>query len=225
MAQAALSPIRRSSSLSSEVIDRLRRAILTGELGGGTPLPESQTAAKLGVSRVPVREALVELERQGLIEFDSNGRACVRGFTDDDVLELLSLRSALQTMAARHAAARLTDPDLQRLEAILDRAGKTGDLTEFSRLDTAFHDEIVVIARHRRLQRVWTDLRAQMELWLARLHHRRERKSHDVHEATLAAHRKMIDVLATRKPEAAAKLMERHCGSWSDHLPDSNSSK
>ena len=57
-----------------------------------------------------------------------------------------------------------------------------------------------------------------MELWLARLHHRRERKMHDVREATLAAHRKMIDTLATRKPEAAASLMERHCGSWSDHL-------
>ena len=57
-----------------------------------------------------------------------------------------------------------------------------------------------------------------MELWLQRLHRRREGKKHDVREATLAAHRKMIDVLATRKPDAAASLMERHCISWSDHL-------
>jgi DNA-binding GntR family transcriptional regulator len=219
MAEAALTPIRRSGTLSTEVLDRLRRAILNGELAEGAALPEALTAMKLGVSRVPVREALVELERQGLVEFDPNGRACVRSFTEDDIQELLSLRSALQTMAARVAASRLSDADLERLEAILARAEKTGDLTEFSRLDTAFHDEIVAITGHRRLQRVWGDLRAQMELWLARLHHRRERKSHDVHEATIDAHRKMIDVLATRKPEAAAKLMERHCGSWSNHLP------
>jgi DNA-binding GntR family transcriptional regulator len=218
MAEAALSLIRRSKTLGKEVLDRLRQAILSGELREETPLPESQTAAKLGVSRVPVREALVELERQGLVEFDSNGRACVRTFTDLDIREILGLRSALQTMAARVAAARLTGPDLERLEAILSRAGKTHDLTEFSRLDTAFHDEIVLISRHKRLARVWTDLRAQMELWLARLHQRRERTLHDVRKSTLAAHRKMIDTLATRKPEAAANLMERHCDSWGDHL-------
>ena len=215
MAQAALSPIRRNTSLTKEVIDRLRKAILSGELAEGTALPEAQTASKLGVSRVPVREALVELERQGLIEFDDNGRACVRTFTPQDMEEIHTLRATLQVMAARLAASKMTGTDLQRLEAILDKAAKTGDLTEFSRLDTAFHDEIVVIARHQRLQRIWTDLRAQIELWLARQHHRRERESHDVHESTLASHRHMIDTLATRKPEAAASLMERHC-TWSD---------
>ena len=218
MAQTALTPIRRNTSLTAEVRDRLRDGILSGLIAAGTSLPESQTAAQLGVSRVPVREALVELERQGLVEFADNGRACGRTFTDEDIHEILSRRAALQTMAARLAAAKLTEPDIQRLEALLDKAAKTRDLTEFSRLDTAFHDEIVVIARHRRLTRIWGDLRPQMELWLARLHHARERKLHDVRPATLAAHRKMIDTLATRKPAVAAALMERHCGSWSDHL-------
>jgi DNA-binding GntR family transcriptional regulator len=215
MAEAALSPIRRTTSLTKEVVDRLRKAILSGELVEGTPLPEAMTATKLGVSRVPVREALVELERQGLVEFDPNGRACVRAFTEEDFQEILSLRVSLQVMAARLAASKLTDDDIARLEAILAKAARTKDLTEFSRLDSAFHDEIVVISRHRRLQRIWADLRAQIELWLARLHHRRERKQHDVHEATLSSHREMIDTLATRKPEAAADLMERHCN-WKD---------
>lgn len=220
MVHAALSRIRRNKSLSKEVLDRLRSAILTGELTEGTPLPEAQTAEKLGVSRVPVREALVELERHGLVEFDPNGRACVRTFTDEDVQEIHTLRGTLQTMAARLAATKLTDADLERLESILARAGDTRDLTEFSRLDTEFHDEIVVISRHRRLQRVWSDFRAQMELWLQRLHRRRERQVHDVRDATLNSHREMIDTLATRKPDAAAKLMERHC-TWSDYLSPS----
>ena len=88
----------------------------------------------------------------------------------------------------------------------------------FSALDSAFHDEIVVIARHKRLSRLWTDVRAQFDLWLARIHRRRERVLHDVREATLKSHREMIEVLKTRKPDVAADLMERHC-SWSG-FPD-----
>jgi DNA-binding GntR family transcriptional regulator len=215
MADLALSPIRRATSLTSGAIDRLRQAILNGDLKEGTPLPEAQTASKLGVSRVPVREALVELERQGLVEFDRNGRACVRAFTPDDVAEIISLRANLQRMAARLAATKHTDADLAALEDILARAAAENDLTAFSALDTAFHDEIVKIARHRRLSRLWDDVRSQMELWLARIHRRRESVKHDVRQATLASHREMIEVLKTRKPDVAGDLMERHC-SWTE---------
>jgi len=215
MADLALSPIRRSTSLSAGVMDRLRQAILTGELKEGTSLPEAQTATKLGVSRVPVREALVELERQGLVEFDRNGRACVRAFTPDDVAEIITLRANLQRMAARLAATKLTDADLLALEDILSRAAVENDLTAFSALDTAFHDQIVRIARHKRLSRLWDDVRSQMELWLARIHRRRESVKHDVRQATLASHREMVEVLKTRKPDAAGELMERHC-TWKD---------
>jgi DNA-binding GntR family transcriptional regulator len=214
MTPSALAPILRNT-LTSETVNRLRLAILEGKLPEGTSLPEAQTAAKLGVSRVPVREALVELERQGLVEFDPKGRAVVRAFTDEDILEIRTLRGALQTMAARHAASRLTEDDVARLEDILERARGTKDLTRFSALDSAFHDEIVAISRHRLLKRVWADLRARMELWLARLHRHREGVKHDVRKATLQSHRDMIDVLKTRKPDAAAALMERHC-SWKD---------
>lgn len=217
--RAALSAIPRGASLSKEVLERLRKAILTGELAEGTPLPEAQTAAKLGVSRVPVREALVELERQGLVEFDLHGRACVKPFTPDDITEILSLRASLQAMAARLAATKFTDEDAQRLESVVARAARTHDLTEFSSLDTAFHDAIVAVARHRRLQRVWDDFRPQMELWLARLHRQRERKLHDVRPETLRSHREMIKVLKTRRPEEAARLMERHCTWGHEYLP------
>ncbi len=220
MAQAALTPIRRNVSLTKEVTERLRRAILTGELAEGVSLPEAQTAAKFGVSRVPVREALVELERQGLVQFEPNGRARVRPFTDEDEAEILSLRASLQTMAARLAAAKLTDADIGRLEAILAKAKETRDLTDFSALDTAFHDEIVAVARHKRLTSVWTDLRAQMELWLSRLHRQREKLTHDVRKATLASHKEMLEVLKTRNPKAAGDLMEEHC-SWKGWPPQS----
>jgi DNA-binding GntR family transcriptional regulator len=212
MTELALSPIRRSVSLSQEVAARLHRAILSGAFAEGAPLPEAQTAHRLGVSRVPVREALVELERRGLVEFDDHGRACVKSFTEEDVAEILGLRATLQAMAAGLAASRLTPRDVERLESILARAARTRDLTKFSALDSAFHDEIVAIARHRRLSRAWTDLRSQMDLWLARSHRRRESARHDVRPVTLESHREIVEVLKTRRPDAASRRLQRHCG-------------
>ena len=211
MTAAALSPIRRGVSLAQEVTERLRLAILAGDFAEGDALPEAQTAEKLGVSRVPVREALADLERRGLVEFDVHGRARVKTFTEEDVREILSLRAALQAMAAGLAASKLTPGDVDRLEDLLDRAARTRDLTKFSALDSAFHDEIVAIARHRRLARAWTDLRSQMDLWLARLHRRRESVRHDVRPVTLKSHREIVQVLKARRPEAAARRLEKHC--------------
>ena len=218
MNRTSLAPIRRRS-LAQETRARLRQAILSGELAGGSSLPEEATAARLGVSRVPVREALVELEREGLVAFEPSGRACVRKFEPRDVEEILTLRASLQTLAAREAARKATDDDLARLQSLLRKAVETVDLTEFSALDTAFHDEVVLIARHERLSRAWADLRAQMELWLARLHRRRESIKRDVREATFRSHREFVRVLGKGDPVAAARWMERHCLSWIDELP------
>lgn len=217
MTSPALVPIRRST-LTLESVGKLRRAILSGELPEGTVLPEAATAAKLGVSRVPVREALVELERQGLVEFGPTGRASVRRLDPRDLEEIMSLRATLQGMAARLAAERMTPAALRRLDAVLARTEKARDLTELSMHDMAFHDEIVAIAGHGRLARAWSDLRPQIELWLTRLHRKRERRSHDVREATLRAHRELVRVLRGN-PERAGRTMERHCNSWGRALP------
>ena len=208
-----LAPAPRST-LAQEVVDRLRRAILGGELPAGAPLPEAATASKLGVSRVPVREALVQLERQGLVIFDDTGRGAVRRFTPEDVQELLSLRAALQGLAARRAAEKATPQDVARLKDLVAKTAATLDLSELSALDTAFHDEVVAIARHGRLSRAWGDLRAQLELWLARLQRKREDLKHDVRDATFRAHGEFLAILARRDPEAAGRCMERHCFSW-----------
>lgn len=212
MVVSALLPVPRTT-LMREVAERLRQAILSGELAAGQQLAEAAMAARLNVSRVPVREALVELEREGLVVFNERGRACVRAFTQEDFAEIVSLRTTLQVMSARLAAAKHTTEDLERLEMIVKRADKTRDPTEFSRLDIAFHDEIVRIARHQRLYQCWSNLRAQMELWIARAHRERERVKHDVHEETARAHRAIIETLRSGNPDRAARQMEEHCES------------
>src|SRR4051812_29924408 len=118
MKAGTLSPVRRGS-LVQETLTQLKRVILSGELAAGAPLRELHLAARLGVSRVPFREALFELERQGLVVYEPSGRARVRTFTSSDVSEILSLRATLQGMAARHAAVKMTPESAGRLEAIL----------------------------------------------------------------------------------------------------------
>jgi DNA-binding GntR family transcriptional regulator len=205
-------PVPRTT-LTREVAERLRQAILSGELSAGQLLAEAAMAARLNVSRIPVREALVELEREGLVVFNHRGRACVRTFTDEDFAEIVSLRTTLQVMSAKLAAVKHTTEDLERLEMIVKRAEKTYDPTEFSRLDIAFHDEIARIARHNRLYQCWSNLRAQMELWLTRAHQERARVRQDVREETAQAHRQLIEVLRSRSSEKAGAQMERHCES------------
>lgn len=212
MLASALLPVPRTT-LMREVAERLRQAILSGELAPGQPLAEAAMAARLNVSRVPVREALVELEREGLVLFDHRGRACVRTFTDEDFAEIISLRTTLQVMSAKLAAVKCTAEDLERLEKIVKRADKTHDATEFSRLDIAFHDEIVRIARHQRLLQCWSNLRAQMELWIARAHRDRARVKPDLHEETARSHRDIIETLRSRCPDQAAKRLAKHCDS------------
>ncbi len=209
MLASALLPVPRTT-LMREVAERLRQAILSGELAGGQPLPETTMAARLNVSRVPVREALVELEREGLVVFNERGRASVREFADEDFAEIISFRATLQVMSAKLAAVHHTAEDLERLEALVKRADKTRDPTEFSRLDIAFHDEIVRMARHQRLYQSWSNLRSQMELWMARAHRARQRVKHDVHEATMRSHRAIIAVLRTRNADEAGRQMEGH---------------
>ena len=96
-----------SSSCSDSTSEKLRREILDGRAAPGDLLAESAVARRLGVSRVPVREALFTLERDGLVEFSGTGRAYVKLLTPRDFEELLVLRLALEPLASRLAAPHL----------------------------------------------------------------------------------------------------------------------
>jgi DNA-binding GntR family transcriptional regulator len=92
-----------SSTLAAAAEDRLRREIFDGQLPPGTRLAEAAEARRLGVSRVPVREAFAALERDGLLEFTETGRTVVKKLTPQDFEELFALRLLLEPSAARAA--------------------------------------------------------------------------------------------------------------------------
>lgn len=134
------SPTQKASSaptgkLAEAVIGQLRREILSGALAGGTPLAEIPTAERLNVSRVPVREALMALRQEGLLEFGPRGRARVRSLSAGDLLEIYYGRLPLELAAARLCAERRTDEDLAAMEANITACRRACTLAEISLLD------------------------------------------------------------------------------------------
>src|SRR6266508_1559914 len=159
MYEQAKSTIRAidQSKLGEEVAQMLRRAILAGELEPGTHLVESSLSTDFGVSRGPIRDALRELESEGLVEARRRG-VFVTGLTRDDVWELYTLRAAIDVVALDLAAAQFTLEDftrLRRLVEVMERAADDGRMADFAEADIRFHSAFYERAGHRRLLRVW----------------------------------------------------------------------
>jgi DNA-binding GntR family transcriptional regulator len=127
-----LAPLPRRT-IGDEVLETLRKSIITGAFAPGDHLAEGALAEQLGVSRAPVREAMMQLEREGLLAFDKRGAARVKAFTDDDFDEIFGLRLELETMAARLACRNFSDWDEQRLAENIERTRGASRLLELTR--------------------------------------------------------------------------------------------
>lgn len=119
----ALQPVALASA-AQHAAEQLRKAIVAGHLPGGSRLVEAELADQMNMSRGPVREALQQLHREGLVRLRKNRGAVVAGVTMDDVLEVYAIRSALGSLALRHLiATNMAGPGvIRRLEALLTRA-------------------------------------------------------------------------------------------------------
>ncbi len=161
-AGSALTPPRRKS-LGDDVADRLREAILHGELSAGQRLREEELAARLQVSRGPVRDAFVTLEREGLIRSSRHRGVTVVELTLRDLHEIYTLRSALEPLAVSLAIRRGTEADLAGIESALEEftRGLKPRINERTAadLDVQFHDAIYRAARHERLYQAWSQIR------------------------------------------------------------------
>ena len=119
--------VERPRSLRDQVYDRLRAAILSGDLAPGAPIIEAEIAATLGASRTPVREALRRLETEGMLEPRGNRGSVVRELHLDEVVCIFEIREALETLAARRAARRMDERNYAELERLVERMQKHVD--------------------------------------------------------------------------------------------------
>ena len=149
LAQILSPTIKRS--LAEEVAERLRNAILNGQLEPEEPLREAALSELMGVSRGPVREALNHLEREGLVMVTPTGRTYVARLSRTDFDEVFSLRRALERLAIEYACQRATPEDIAAVQAVVDAMASAIDRgideKEAAELDLQFHDALYAASR------------------------------------------------------------------------------
>lgn len=209
----------RRATLPRDIRMEISRAIVSGDLPAGAPLSEPALAAKLGVSRAPIREALIELELRGMVEFDARGRTRVPTLTAADLQEILDVRTAIDPLAAAVAARHADKASLEWLEDNIAATARAATLAEVSHLDTQFHAGIVQAASNRRLLACWNVLESQVELWLTQMQVHRESLNHDTRDRTVAGHRDLLDAIRSGDPARADAEARRHLDSWAGMLP------
>jgi DNA-binding GntR family transcriptional regulator len=196
----------------------LRSRIIGGEFEPGVLLAESAVARELGVSRVPVREALFALERDGLVEFSDTGRAYVKKLSPRDFEELYVLRLALEPVAARLAAPSLRE-DASALEKNIAAAGRAPSLIKVTQLDLDFHEIILEACGNARLLKLWRSLRSELELWLGRLHRSKQVQTRGTREETVTSHLGLLHCFRSGSPALCERKMREHILSWREWLP------
>ncbi len=198
--------MKRAPSLRDQVYDRLRAAILTGDLPPGAPLVEAEIAASLSASRTPVREALMRLETEGMIEPRGMRGSVVRELRRDEIDCLFEIREALETLAARRASRRMTERDIAAFRKLVERMRlSVDDAAAMARLGTEFHDRILALADGDRLKRMLGDLRADIQPWraigLANAERRRE---------SALEHGAMVEAMVAKDEAAIVAVTARH---------------
>ncbi|WP_419149308.1 GntR family transcriptional regulator [Pseudoalteromonas 'SMAR'] len=128
------------------VAEAIREKILLGEIKAGEPLRQAALAEELNVSRIPVREALLQLEAEGLVNFEAHKGATVTGLSAEQIDEIFDLRALLEAELLRHSISHLTARDLLEAEAILadlEEAMAAGD-TQLAtgKLNAEFHNKL-----------------------------------------------------------------------------------
>ncbi|MFY0543579.1 GntR family transcriptional regulator [Brevibacillus sp. H7] len=145
------------STLLERVVSRLREAILKREFKPGERLVQEELAEAMGVSRMPIREALRQLEKEGLVTLEPHKGAIVTPVTADDIEEIYHLRATLEAMAVERSLPHLTAEDKRTLRQLADdmeQAAAKHDVEEFIQKNAEFHHMMRKGCRWRRAQMI-----------------------------------------------------------------------
>lgn len=197
--------------IADEVFEALRRAILEREFEPGQRLDVRSLAAELDVSQMPLRQAIQRLSAIGLVEVKPRSGTFVAKVNTRELEETLDVRAALESLAAGTAVEFVTAEDLEELDEILREMegitkGRHG-IDRHDRLNSAFHQRIIEIARNRKLAEIYEELHAHIQI--ARVHLRssdwssRVKREHEEHREILAA-------LAARDAVTLAQCLRDH---------------
>jgi DNA-binding GntR family transcriptional regulator len=195
-------------SLGDYVFDKLKEAIINGEMAPGTRIIENRLANSLGISRTPVREAIHKLDRAGFVKRLSQGGFTVVSLTRDEIEEAFGIRCILESYAARLAAIKHKEGDLKPLEDKLKEFQtclNNGKIDELLRINTEFHDTLYALSESPKLINLIGDLKDQIYRFRKIL-----LREADMARAVDEDHRKMLEAMKARDPDQVESLVKEH---------------
>ena len=205
-------------TLVDQVMVQLRDEMIAGKLAPGTMVAEIPTAVRLGVSRVPVREATRALERDGLLVFEPSGRCRVRELTARDFGEIYGIRLLLEVEAFRLAARSHTAEDVERLAANIAKMERARSLAQVTVLDIEFHEWVLAAARQSRLLDLWKTMRGQIQLFTATAQRELQLERVNVQQTAVENHREGLKIIQSRCETTAMEFARAHLKGWEEWL-------
>lgn len=190
--------VRERRTTQELVFAFLRDAILSGRLRGGSRLVQDRIASELSVSRVPVREALLQLEAEGLVRMEAHRGASVVWLSPEEIAEIFELRGLLTYHAVKQVVPDLTDDQIARLEKLAKRQGNETNMAARSRLNHQFYAVLYERLRRPRFQSMLEKLEREVERYLEPL------------ERPHLGHADVVDALRNRDAERAASILRSH---------------
>ncbi|GAA0837790.1 MAG: GntR family transcriptional regulator [Cupriavidus sp.] len=194
-----------TKGLPQIIRDQLRYEILKGTLPSGAQLRQDALAERFNASRIPVREALRQLETEGLVTYQRNRGAVVSGMDVTQICELLDIRVALECHAARLGVPNMVQQDFQQMQEILDAYSKSESLVEWAEYNRRFHLALCAPANNKRLRRLIeefclnTDRYTHEQMSLA-----------TGKDGPQADHYRILEACKARDAQQVAALLEEH---------------
>lgn len=196
-------------SLSKLAYNALRKSILASQIKGGVIYNEKSLANDLGISRTPVREALLELASQGLVTFLPRKGIVVKEFTKRDVEEIFEIRKAIELASVEKIAKAPTKENLARLDeniSLQKKAADSNDLQKYMELDRSYHLLFSELTGNRRMVQIVQNIRDMVHLMgLRALEGHPERV-----DEVLKEHSEVVEAVREGSVSVARELMEHH---------------
>jgi DNA-binding GntR family transcriptional regulator len=198
-------------SFSEHIAISLRDAIRSGALPDGYELNQIALAEHFGVSRVPVREAMRQLQAEGWIDAKRHQRAVVRGYSFERILETFELRTVIELFLVEKAIGTITEAEITRLEALCDEMAASHDHRHWLELNRVFHNALYASANSLTATELVEQLTSQVERYV-----RANGASIEREREAVVEHRAILAAVKKRDVAAAQRLVRQHI----DHTLD-----
>ncbi len=204
------------NTTSTTIYDKLRSAIIAGELVGGSPLRQAEIGARYGVSKIPVREALRQLEAHGFVTLHPGRGAVVVPLSIAEAEEIYLMRIALEPILLARSVANLTPLDFARAAATLNLVDTTPNLSpaDWHKLDGEFHAILYQAAKLPRIQREVGTLRGNLARYFPIFH----TLGDEFRAAGDLEHRQLLAACQAGEIEQACALLKKHMAHSSAEL-------